>query len=329
MIQYEAFKAFLAEYSGEKALIFPHISPDGDTIGSAIGIQHLLKTQGIEGVIILNDDIPSNLTFITEKLPTGSLVSAGNVPDNYRFVIAVDCGEPKLFADRAALITSGMPLINIDHHFTNESYGDLNIVEIDASSTGELICKMIESWEMPLNALSAEALYAAIVTDTGSFRYSNTRPYTFEVCCRLMSYAFDFNALNVALFQNKPFEKLNLLNRIFETLKRFEKGRVAFVKLDDTLKRELAYDDYDTDGVVEYVRDIEGVEVVIFLKTTTDGGIKGSLRAKNNFDVSAIAKHFGGGGHVKAAGFTTSLPMAELEALIVERVCKQMEASNT
>ncbi|MDK2865900.1 MAG: bifunctional oligoribonuclease and phosphatase NrnA [Clostridiales bacterium] len=327
MIQYEAFKAFLTEHSGEKALIFPHISPDGDTIGSAIGMQHLLKTQGIEGIIVINDEIPSNLTFITEKLPAGSMINTSEVSDHYSFVVAVDCGEPKLFADRASHITAGMTLVNIDHHFTNESYGDLNIVEVDASSTGELVCKIIEAWDVPLNVAAAEALYTAIVTDTGSFRYSNTRPYTFEVCCRLMAYAFDFNALNVALFQNKPFEKLNLLNRIFETLKRFADGRVALVKLEDALKRELAYDDYDTDGVVEYVRDIEGVEVVIFLKATAEGNVKGSLRAKNTFDVSAIAKHFGGGGHIKAAGFTSSLSMAELETLIVERVCAQMEAS--
>jgi phosphoesterase RecJ-like protein len=291
-------------------------------------MRHLLETQAIEGVIVLNDEIPSNLSFITQKLPVGGLISASAINDDYSFVIAVDCGEPKLFADRASLIKPGMPLVNIDHHFTNESYGDLNIVEIDASSTGELVCKIFDAWEVMTNTASAEALYAAIVTDTGSFRYSNTRPYTFEVCARLMAKDFDFNALNVALFQNKPFEKLNLLNRIFETLKRYEDGRVALVKLDSALKQALAYDSYDTDGVVEYVRDIEGVEVVIFLKSVEDGTVKGSLRAKNDFDVSATAKFFGGGGHVKAAGFTVSMEMSALENAIVERICDQMEAVN-
>ena len=314
----------LSQLKGQRVLIFPHISPDGDTIGSAIGMRHLLLEKGVEGIIVLNDDVPLNLSFLTNKLPVGAMIKGGAVDFQYEYVFAVDCAEPKLFSDRDTLIGEGVKLINIDHHHTNKKYGLVSIVDVEASSTGELIYSLIEDLGIALDELSAEALYTAIVTDTGSFRYSNTRPYTFKACSKLIEYPFDFNALNVELFQNKPFEKVELLNRVFNTLKRFEEGKVAFAKLDQHLKAELNYEDYDTDGIVEYIRDIQGVEVVVFLKATDDGKVKGSLRAKNDFDVSRISQLFGGGGHIKAAGFTSTLHMDELEAQIIKAICEQM-----
>ena len=310
------------QHQPQKVLILPHVSPDGDTIGSAIGLMHLLASKGIKGYIVTNDDIPSNLFFLSEKCPADALIKADAVDFTYDMVIAVDCAEPKLFQDRNFFCNKSIPLINIDHHFTNQHYGDYNLIDVEASSTGEMIYSLFVAWKAPLNPMAAEALYTAIVTDTGSFRYSNTRPYTFKVCAALHAQAFDFNTLNVSLFQNKSFEKLNLQNKIFETLERFCDGKVAIVTFSVDLKKSLAYDTFDTDGVVEYIRDITGVEVVAFLKETDQGDIKGSLRAKYDFDVSKIAQKFGGGGHIKAAGFTINEPLDKTKKLLIETITR-------
>jgi len=312
----------ILQYKPQTALILPHVSPDGDTIGSAIGLMHLLTAKGIKGYIVLNDDIPSDLSFISEKCPADAFIKADAVDFTYEMVITVDCAEPKLFQDRKILCKENIPLVNIDHHFTNQQYGDYNFVDIDASSTGEMIYSLFVAWEVPLNKLAAEALYTAIVTDTGSFRYSNTRPYTFEACAALRAQDFDFNTLNVSLFQNKSFEKLNLQNKIFETLERFCDDKIAIVTFSNDLKQSLNYATFDTDGVVEYIRDITGVEVVAFLKETENGDVKGSLRAKYDFNVSEIAQEFGGGGHIKAAGFTINASLENTKKMLIETITR-------
>lgn len=318
--KFEVLKNHIIESSVSTVLIFPHVLPDGDTLGSAIGMYRLIKDFNKTGYIVLDDDIPSNLLFLFEenKDIIISLEEAKQI--KYELIVIVDTGEPKLIGDRMTLMSSAIPTINIDHHITNQNFANLNIVEPEASSTGELIYKILDYFNLELDAFTAQGLYAAIVTDTGNFRYSNTRPYTFEVCKSLVEKEFDFNRLNVEIFQNKSFEKLLLLNKIFDTLSlRFE-GKCAIVKLSEALKNQLAFEEYDTDGVVEYVRDIKGVEVVVFIKHMSRNEYKISMRSKNDFDVSKIAVALGGGGHKKAAGFKSHKSDLEIENAILKMI---------
>ncbi len=315
----EKLKGYLENREINNVLIFPHNLPDGDTLGSAIGIQNLIKSYNKNGYIVINDDIPSNLLFLFEgEYETISSHEAASL--DYQLIIAVDTGELKLIEDRTFLMTEAVPVINIDHHITNQNYGDLNIVEAEASSTGELVFKISKMLEVQIGAACAQGLYAAIVTDTGNFRYSNTREYTFKVCGELMGKGFDFNRLNVEIFQNKSFEKLLLLNKIFDTLALHYDGKCAVVKLERTLKETLRLEEYDTDGVVEYVRDIKGVEVVVFIKHMESDNYKVSMRSKNEFDVSQVALAFEGGGHKKAAGFRIDQEINMLEKAILKKI---------
>ena len=231
--------------------------------------------------------------------------------------LVVDSGETKLFQDRLDIFHSVKHQVSIDHHKTNSHYATINIVDEQASSTGEMVYQVFEKLQCPLDQISGEALYAAIVTDTGSFRYSNTRPITFSICRALQETGFDFNRLNVEIFQNKSYEKLLLLNKVFETLKLYADGKCAVITLTQELMTTLNLSEYDTDGIVEFVRDIKGVEVVVFVRCLNDGGHKVSMRSKYDFDVSEIALMFKGGGHTKAAGFKTDLSLdLALNALI-------------
>lgn len=314
-------KEILADSNLETFLVFPHVMPDGDTIGSAIGIHRLIKGFGKEGYIVLNDDIPSNLLFLKDPLIWKR--SDEVTMDTPAIGIAVDCGEVKLFEDRYPLFKSAKHTISIDHHLTNSMYAEINIVDSKASSTGELIYSMYKEFDVEIDSVTAEALYAAITTDTGGFRYSNTNPDTFAACSELVASGFDFNRLNVEIFQNKPFEKVKLLNEVFATLDLFLNGKAALVVLSESMMDRLNYATYDTDGIVEFVRDIEGVEVVVFIRYMGHGSHKVSMRSKNEFDVSKIALAFSGGGHRKAAGFKSDL---SLEALI-EALKKAVEGA--
>ena len=154
------------------------------------------------GYIVLNDVIPSNLSFLIcdgVRVHRSSDVKSMDVD----VAIAVDCGETKLFEDRVPLFQKAKHTFNIDHHLTNSNYAEFNYVNHEASSTGEMVYMIYDELKVSLNADAARAIYAAIVTDTGSFRYSNTRSLTFKACEHLISYDFDFNQLNVELFQNK------------------------------------------------------------------------------------------------------------------------------
>ncbi len=318
--KFETLKNHIIESNVNTILIFPHVLPDGDTLGSAIGMYHLIKDFNKTGYIVLDDDIPSNLLFLFEE-NKDIIISLKEAKEmKYELVIIVDTGEPKLIGDRISLLSSSIPTISIDHHITNQNFADLNIVEPEASSTGELIYKILDYFKVELDAFAAQGLYAAIVTDTGNFRYSNTRPYTFEVCKSLVEKGFDFNRLNVEIFQNKSFEKLWLLNKIFDTLSLHFEGKCAVVKLSEALKNQLALKEYDTDGVVEYVRDIKGVEVVVFIKYMDQDEYKISMRSKNDFDVSEVAVALGGGGHKKAAGFKSLMSELEIESAILKMI---------
>lgn len=315
----QEFKALLHDSHIENVLIIPHNMPDGDTLGSCIGLYFLMKHFNKKGYIVLNDDIPSNLSFLLE--PPIRIFKSHEVESvKFHMGIAVDCGETKLFEDRIELFKSTGITVNIDHHKTNSYFASVNIVEVEASSTGELVFLISDLYGFSFDAVAAQALYAAIVTDTGSFRYSNTRPETFSVCRTLKETGFDFNRLNVEIFQNKPLEKVLLLNRVFETLKLYSEGRCAVIKLTRQMMEELNMSTYDTDGIVEFIRDISGVEVVVFIRYLYDLAHKVSMRSKYELDVSAIAQQLGGGGHTKAAGFKMDAEAESIEAIVVKAI---------
>ncbi len=323
MDQIHDLRNILMDDSVENVLILPHNMPDGDTLGSCIGMYHLIKSFNKKGYIVLNDGIPSNLSFLFDG-DVKCLTTKEIEGIDYNVCIAMDSGETKLFEDRVDLFKNARYRINIDHHKTNSYFGSINIIDQLASSTGEIVYLIFETLGIPVNASCAEALYAAIVTDTGSFRYSNTRPLTFSICKVLQETGFDFNRLNVEIFQNKSYEKLVLLNKVFDTLKLYANGKCGVIKLSKELIESLNLSEYDTDGIVEFVRDIKGVEVVVFIRHLGGVAHKVSMRSKYNFDVSAIAVQFKGGGHTKAAGFKMDQPLDVIESQLVEAIEKAL-----
>jgi phosphoesterase RecJ-like protein len=285
---------------GERILILPHILPDGDTIGSALALFLALKKIGKEAWILLKDDVPYNLRY----LPVRHIDREINLVTKPDIVISIDCSDLSRLDIRSQYIQDAELSINVDHHITNTLFADLNIIDDQASATGEIIYSLIQAMGVALDLEIATCLYTAISTDTGSFKYSNTTARTHQIAADLLQSGICLNEITTELYQNKPSYQIKLLSTVLNTLEFHYQGQLAILHVTDNMLRNTGASTADTDGLIEYARDIKGVEIAILLKELKPGEIKVGLRSKYHMDVSKIAGEFGGGGHTKASGCT-------------------------
>ncbi|WZL74890.1 bifunctional oligoribonuclease/PAP phosphatase NrnA [Clostridiaceae bacterium 35-E11] len=281
-------------------LILPHILPDGDTIGSSIALNLVLKSMGKCSCILLDEIVPYNLRF----LPCGDICTS--LADNFipDLVISVDCSDVDRLGKRKEFFDQASCSLNIDHHITNVGFAKYNFIDAKAAATGELIYKIAMELDIPITTQMATCLYAALSTDTGSFRYDNTSPQTHRIVAKLMESNIDLNKITTEIYQNKPVKKIKLLTEALNTLQFYWDGRLAILYTTLDMLKKYDVQPEDTDGLIEFARDINGVEVGVFLKQMKEHEIKVGFRAKYDADVSEIAKKFGGGGHKKASGCT-------------------------
>lgn len=300
--------------SNDEFIILPHKSPDGDTIGSSVALKRALENNGKKGYIVLNDDIPLNLRFLdTQKY---SLESFNQIDQNAKVVITIDSSDTTRLDERKALMKD-REVLNIDHHITNTKYGDINHVK-EASSVGEIIYELLIGIDYKIDKDIANAIYVAISTDTGSFKYSNTTKNTFRIASELRE-KLDFELITQELYQKVLLDDVLLKNKVLSTLKIY-KEKIGLVFLTNQMLEALALEEADTDGIVEEVRNINGVEVAVFIKEENEEHFKVSLRSKKNFDVSALALEFNGGGHPKAAGCSMKGPLNQVIDLLVNKI---------
>ena len=281
-----------------------HTSPDGDAMGSTLGLFNALKELGKDVYVISREVIPDNLSF----LPLGYEVDGNTSKPLYGtdLVVVLDCGNyERICAD---LEGYNGKIINIDHHASNDFYGDYNYVETDSAATAELVYLLLKElgFEFKGKAEILEkigtCLYTSLVTDTGSFRHSNVTERTHKIASELISVGVNNNKIHNNLFDNKPYEKVRLMGEALSSLKLYVDNKVSFIKLPKKELDSLGLGNVDTSDIISIALGIEKVEVAVVIKEVEDG-VKGSLRSKNEFDVRNIAEKLGGGGHVKAAGF--------------------------
>lgn len=289
----------------ERMVVLPHIHPDGDTLGSSIALGEFLKAQGLDICIINNDRIPANLCFLNQShfVTSEAFLQRGWEKGSYAAFV-VDASDLLRVNDRKAIFDDAAASLCIDHHVTNESFTDYLWLDTEASSTGELVYKLIKACGGQLNPVIAESLYVAISTDTGSFKYDNTSAQTMRITAELMEVDFDRSRTIVEVYQNKPYDQVKLMQIALNHLKLHHNGKVGttHITLGDLEAQGVVL--YDTDGICEAVRDIAGLEVAVFSREVRPGEFKVSTRSKYDFDVAAFSLQFGGGGHKKAAGFT-------------------------
>jgi phosphoesterase RecJ-like protein len=304
--------------------VFPHENMDGDALGSSVALCLALRAQGKDCAVVINEKIPDNIAFI-EYGCTLLVREDGEREDavysDYDLAVLMDVGETARLNGREGLFANGYRKMCIDHHVSSKAIYDYNLIDTSAAAVAEIIYRVIDSMGQRMDARIANALYVGVVTDTGRFQYSNTTAHTMRVAAELIDIGVNPNDVSTEVYQNVRPEKFMLENAVMSTMVMAADGRAAIASMTrDMLARAGALDE-ETEGIAEILRGIRGVEASVFVRETEDGHTKGSMRSKHYFDVAGFASRFGGGGHARAAGFTSDEPLAK----VVEDVKKALE----
>jgi bifunctional oligoribonuclease and PAP phosphatase NrnA len=302
-------------------VITSHCSPDGDNIGSSLGMYYSLKKLGKNVVYVLDDTIPLNLKFLTKDI---KIYNSDDMFNKDYVLIALDCGDRSRLCCKDHIVKNSTNLICIDHHASNDAYGDLNYIDIDASSTCELVYNLLneictECDTSIIDEKIATCLYTGLVTDTGNFSYSNTNPSSFLMAYNLSKLGANRDEVIQNIYQNNPVSYYKLLGEALNTLEIIdEKVSCITLSLDMLDRNNIEFN--DVDGITTYTRDIEGVEVGLLFKQKGTNEVKVSFRSKNYVNVSKIAQKFNGGGHIRAAGCTIKDNLESAKNMVIKEV---------
>ena len=306
---------------GQRVCITTHVNPDGDGVGSEVGLVHLLRGQGIDAIITNPSPTPPRFCFLFDDLP-GVDRSSEAVKELRRadLIVVLDISD---LARLGMLIETvrerGVPVACVDHHV---SAGLLppgpRYVDPNAAATGELVFELATGNGWPITQAAARALYVAILTDTGGFRFSNTRPNTLRVAADLLETGVDPEEIYLEVYARAPEGRPRLFAEALQTLVVEHEYGLAWVTVPPGAIERLGVSSDDLDGVVEFPRSIEGVRMALLFREISQGRVKVSLRSVGNVDVAAFAKAYGGGGHTKAAGLSILGSMADVQATVLK-----------
>ena len=297
--------------SSSKVVLTTHINADGDGAGSEAAMAHYLRRRGIASTIVNPTPFPALFQFMVGRTPvlTATEEAGRKAIEAADMVLVLDTGEP----DRLGVIPKmldGRKVAVIDHHPPGARFGDPAIRDTAACATGELVFDLIDS-DGGMTVEEAIGIYVAIVTDTGSFRYANTTTRTHEVAACLLDLGVDPEEMYRAIYAQARPERLRLLQRALARLEVAEEMPVAWVTLTVDDMKDCRATSEDIEGIVEYPRQLRGVEVAVFFRALSSNQTKVSLRSNGEFDVAEVAREHGGGGHVKASGIFMETPLEQ------------------
>lgn len=303
----------------QSVLLTCHERPDGDALGSALGLAASLKAAGKKAVVVNPSGVQPNLMYLPGAKQVKTTIPTGK----FDLAISTDSGDISRMGWQLGELRESErvgKLVNLDHHKDNTKFGDLNYIDLKASSSAEVAYDVIKAAKLPLDKKVALNLYTGIVTDTGSFRYSNTTEKTMRAATELMSYGIKPFVVTEALEMSWPAERVAVIGAVLSTLETGKSAKWAAVTADR--QTMLKYGDrYDLlDEIVNFPRSIGSVEVAVFFKEVDAGDWRVSLRSKRYVDVGAIANAFGGGGHKFAAGLSLKGSFKDVRAKLIKKI---------
>ncbi len=288
-------------------LLFPHDNADGDALGCSAALCGALRKAGKEAAVLMGERAPDSFQFLDQGFFTFDQQQIPQ-PD---VCMCLDCGEPSRFLKRKEKFFQGKTTICLDHHVTSKPFADYNHIDGKAAAAAELVYKLIVSMGIEIDKTIGEAIFTGICTDTGNFQYSNTTKESHLITAALYDAGIDHSKVAVEVYQNMPLEKFQIVNKVLGTMELFADGKAAMAHVTQAMLQEMGASVDHTDGCVEALRNIKGVEVAAFIKEKKDRLCKVSMRAKSTANVAKIAAVFGGGGHVKAAGCTLEMEIKD------------------
>jgi len=286
--------------ASERIAITSHLRPDGDSICTSLALYFMGKQLGKDIEIYIKDRIP----FPFNNYPDVGVFNIGQVkPDGYDLIILLEC---------ANISRSGQDsidsyfTINIDHHHSNDYYADINWVDPEAAAVACLAFELGKKLNIEFTPKIATQLYSAVVSDTGSFQFSNTKSHAFEICYQLVNYGAVPIEVSELLYNNNPPEKIQLLGKVLSTLQMNQEGNIAMITMFKKFLTDLNLKEIDTEDIMTYARTIKGAQMVLFFKEIKPEVFRVSVRSKGKANSAEVAEYFEGGGHLHAAGFTVS-----------------------
>jgi phosphoesterase RecJ-like protein len=327
----EAAKAFSATFhAGQRVCLTTHVNPDGDGLGSEAGLAHLLKARGVDVVITNPTATPPRFAFLFEDLPgvdrTNEAVKELRRADRIVVLDIADLGRLGMLGETVR--TRGVPVACIDHHVGAGALPEgPRYMDSNAAATGELVFELAVANGWPVEQPAARGLYVAILTDTGGFRFSNTRPRTLRVAAELLETGVDPEEIYLEVYARAPEGRPRLFAEALQTLVVEPDYGLAWVTVPPGAIERLGVSSDDLDGVVEFPRSIEGVRMALLFREVSQGRVKVSLRSIGPVDVAAFAKRFGGGGHTKAAGLALTGSLAEVQATVLAAAREYLDSN--
>ena len=311
---------------GDRFLLVTHEHPDGDAIGSLLAMKLILETLGKDVVsFIAKDDLP--LSYEYQWLDVSDVADSLPADLEQRIVVFLDCGT----TERSPIVEAEAPpeqVLNIDHHHDNTRFGGINHVVEDASSTSEVVWDLASGLGVTLTPAMAEPLYVGLITDTGRFMYPNVSPRTHQMAAELVATGIDANLIFRRIYECLPEGKLHLFGRALTKARRFLDGQLTLAILSDQDFAECDAPPSYTEGIVDFLRAVDGTRVAALIRETTDGEVESyrvSMRSSDgSIDVSRIARAGGGGGHAAAAGFKSELDDEQLIELLCSEISEQL-----
>lgn len=301
--------------------VLPHITADGDALGSCFAFALALQRAGKKVKVILEENIP----FVYSFLPGKELAEVYTIDNNdYDVVVALDTGDMGRLGSRKEVFERGGTTVNIDHHSTNSEFAFYNFVQPSSSAVGEIVYQMLKMMHLELNHEIATCLYTAIATDTGGFRFSNTTSLTHQIIADLINNGAVVADISQKVFDTASYAKVKLMGLAIGTLEVLEKGKISVINVTPGMMKEAGAAEEDCDGIVNLGRNISGVEVALMLRQWEDNEVKVNLRSNGKVDVASLAATYKGGGHKKAAGCIVKGNLDEVKNKILNDIKEKL-----
>lgn len=303
-------------------VILGHVRPDGDCLGSTLGLYHYIQTNypAVRAAVYLEESSPK-----FGYLAGYDAILHETDEERYELCICLDCGDEERMGAFGVYLANASKSLCLDHHITNTRFCEVNLVSENASSTCEVLFEQLD--EEKIDKAAAECLYTGLIHDTGVFKYSCTSARTMEIAGKLMAKGIDFGSIIDNSFYKKTYVQNQILGRALLESITFLDGKCIFSALRQSEMEFYGVNGKDMDGIIDQLRLTEGVEVAIFMYQTGPQEFKVSLRSQNAVDVSRIASYFGGGGHVRAAGCTMSGRIHDVVNNLSLHIAKQLDAA--
>jgi phosphoesterase RecJ-like protein len=306
-------------------LITVHQNLEGDALGSEIAFYNLLKKMGKSAIMVNQDPVPGEYNFL--KGAKWIKRYRHDMKLKFDVIVMLDCSDKLRCGRVAELAQSRKPVVNIDHHISNDKFGNVNWILPTASSVSEMIYRLYKVMHIKMDNVTAEALYVGILTDTGSFRYVNTTSFTHQIAAELLKFNLDVSKIYRNIYETISFSDILLLTKILLTLKRHASGKLITFEVKQKLLREKIIHFDLTENVLNFGRLIRGSDVCVLFKEEPDrtGQIRVNLRSRGTkVDVNRVARYFGGGGHRTASGCTVEGKLKDVKKRVIKKIKEQL-----